>query len=175
MPRIDTPESKTDLKLTEIDLRIMHCIWRGLTSVSKIRTHLKIGQHRVADRLRELRDSGLIVKSWEAHSIGLNEHVFVYSQEREIGSSLAAWSLRLPHSIISFSQEGELMLIADLPQGGSYGLATALEGVNTACCTGILGSEAYGSREFPSDLWDARFQKWDCPKKDLEAWCEGLG
>jgi len=174
MPKIDVPESKTDKHLTELDMRIIDCVRMEMTSVSKIRSHLKIGQHRAAERLRELRDAGLLVKTWEAHNIGLNEHVFVHSQQKKVSRSLAAWSLRLPRAIASFSKEGELMLIVDLPRGGSYGLATALEGVGPTCSTGILSSETHGNWGFPSWLWDARFQKWTCPKKELEAWIEGF-
>jgi len=175
MPRIDVPESKTDFKLTELDISIIDCVRRGITSVSKIRLQLRIGQHRVAESLRELRNKGLISKTWEAHNIGLSEHAFVFSKEKEVGRLLAAWALRLPKAIVSFSIEDELMLIADLPRGGSYGLATSLESISTACCTGILSSESYGSWGFPSTLWDSRFQKWNCPKKELQSWIENLG
>jgi DNA-binding Lrp family transcriptional regulator len=175
MPKIDVPESKTDVRLSELDMRIIDCVRRGITSVSKIRSQLKVGQHRVAERLRELRDNGLISKTWETHNVGLNEHVFVYSKEKDVGKSLAAWSLRLPRCIVSFSLDDELMLIADLPRGGSYGLATAIEGINTMCSTGILSSESYGNWGFPLVLWDSRFQKWQCPKKELESWIENLG
>ena len=174
MPKIDVPESKTDVQLTEVDMRILDCIERGVASVSKIRSSLRIGQHRVADRLRELRKKGIIKKTWEAHNIGLSEHVFVHSKEREVGKTIAAWALRLPRCIVSFSLEDELMLLADLPRGGSYGLATAIEAISTFCSFGILSSELYGSWGFPSALWDSRFQKWTCPKKELESWIENL-
>jgi DNA-binding Lrp family transcriptional regulator len=175
MPKIDVPESKTSLTLTQMDMRIIECVRRGIISVSKIRSQLRISQQRVAERLRELRDNGLISKTWEVHNIGLSEHAFVFSKDKKVGKSIAAWALRLPRAIVSFSLEDELMLIADLPRGGSYGLATTLEGINTTCCTGILSSESYGSWGFPSTLWDSRFQKWTCPKKELETWIDNLG
>ncbi|MCK5264950.1 MAG: hypothetical protein KAR03_05020, partial [Candidatus Thorarchaeota archaeon] len=174
IPRVDRPEKRVEVELDELDMKIVDCVWRGMASVTKIRSHLKVGQHRVADKLRKLRDKGLIIKSWEVHNIGLNEHAVIYCKDKEIGNAIAAWSLRLPKCIVSFSSKDELMLIADLPKGGSFGLATALEGLNNGTCIGILSPQIYGAWGFPSALWDSKFQRWKCPKKELESWIAQL-
>ncbi|MHA1662519.1 MAG: winged helix-turn-helix transcriptional regulator [Candidatus Thorarchaeota archaeon] len=175
MPRIDRPEKRTKIELDDLDMKIFECIREGVASVSKIRQQLKVGQHRVAEKLPRLRVHGLVIRSWDVRNIGLNEHVIIYCNDKDMGKTIAAWSLRLPRSIISFSSNEELMLIADLPRGGSFGLATALEGLNNGTCIGILSPQTYGSWGFPSELWDSKFQKWKCPKKELESWITQIG
>ncbi len=170
IPRVDRPEKRIEIELDELDMKIFDCVNWGISSVSKIRAHLKVGQHRVAEKLQKLREVGLVIKSWEVHNIGLNEHAIIYCKNRELGKTIAAWSLRLPKSVISFSSKDELMLLADLPKGGSFGLATALEGLNNGTCVGILSSQTYGAWGFPSSLWDSKYQRWKSPKRDLETW-----
>jgi len=170
IPRIDKPEERTEIILDELDMKIFECVRLGVSSVSKIRSHLRVGQHRVAEKLQRLRENGLVIKSWEVHNIGLNEYAIIYCNDKKIGRSIAAWALRLPRSIISFSSEEVLMLIIDLPRGGSFGLATALEGLNKGTRIGILSPQTYGSWGLPTVLWDSKFQKWKYPKKRLETW-----
>ncbi len=174
IPKVDTPELRTDVHLDELDIRVLDCVRGGVSSVSKIRSHLKVGQHRIADKLRRLRENELIVKTWEVHNIGLSEHIFIYTKEKEIGRSIAAWALRIPRSIISFTPEEELMLLADLPRGGSYGLASAIGEIQSKVSVGILSSSTYGSWDFPHSLWDSNYQKWVCPEESLEKWIRNL-
>ena len=170
IPRIDTPENKTIIELDNLDMKIFDCIGRGITSVSKIRSELRVGQHRIAEKLHRLRENGLVVKSWEVHNIGLNENAIIYCKNIDVGKTIAAWSLRLPRSIISFSSKEELLLIVYLPKGGSYGLATALERLNTDARIGFLSLQVSGTWGFPHNLWDSKFQRWKCPRQKLEAW-----
>ncbi len=174
IPKVDRPEKRIEMELDDLDMKIIESVRVGVASVSKIRSHLKVGQHRVAQKLQKLRENGLIIKSWEVHNIGLNEHAIIYCKDNELGKTIAAWSLRLPKSVISFSSKEELMLLADLPKGGSFGLATALEGLNNGTCIGILSPQIYGAWGFPSVLWDSKFQRWKCPKKELETWIAQL-
>ncbi len=174
IPKVDRPEKRIEIELDELDMKIIESVRVGVASVSKIRSHLKVGQHRVAEKLQNLRENGLVIKSWEVHNIGLNEHAIIYCKNRELGKTIAAWSLRLPKSVISFSSKDELMLLADLPKGGSFGLATALEGLNNGTYVGILSPQIYGAWGFPSALWDSKFQRWKCPRKELETWITQL-
>jgi hypothetical protein len=174
IPRIDTPESKANMVLDDLDMKILDCVRRRITSVSKIRSELRVGQHRIADKLKNLRENGFIVKSWEVHNIGLNEHAIIYCKDNEAGKTIAAWSLRLPRSIITFSSKEELLLLVYLPKGGSYGLATALERLNVDANIGFLSLHVSGTWGFPIELWDSKFQRWKCPKEKLESWISQL-
>jgi DNA-binding Lrp family transcriptional regulator len=174
IPRIDTPEMRLETKLDELDMRILDCVKRRISSVSKIREELKVGQHRVANKLRRLREKELIVTTWEAHNIGLSEHVVVYVKDRDVAESIAAWSLRLPRTIITFSNDKELILLVDLPRGGSYGLSSALGELETKISIGILSASTYGSWIFPTELWDSNYQKWRCPEDDIKKWITSL-
>ncbi len=170
IPRVDRPEKRVEIELDELDMKIFNCVRMGIVSVSKIRSHLKVGQHRVAEKLQKLRENGLVVKSWEVHNIGLNEHAIIYCKDKKMGKTIAAWALRFPRNIISFSSKDELMLLTDLPKGGSFGIATSLEGLNNGTCIGFLSPQSYGSWGFPVVLWDSKHQRWKCPKKRLESW-----
>ena len=174
IPRIDTPELKLDTRLDDLDIGILDCVSKGVSSVSRIRSKLRVGQHRVADNLRKLRESELVVKTWEAHNIGLSEHVVVHIHDNVVAKAIAAWSLRIPRSIISFSPDDELMLLVDLPRGGSYGLASALSAIETKISVGILSPSTYGSWKFPTSLWDSSYQKWKCPEEDVKDWIISL-
>jgi DNA-binding HxlR family transcriptional regulator len=174
MPRVDTPEQKLDVHLDDLAIRILDCVRKGVSSVSKIRNELKVGQHRVADELHRLRENELIVKMWEPHNIGLSEHVVVFTKDRAVGRTIAAWSLRIPRSIISFSSDDELMLLAELPRGGSYGLASAMGEIESNVSVSILSPSTYGSWRFPVTLWDSNYQKWQCPENEVKKWISDL-
>jgi len=174
IPRVDTPELKLDIPLDDLDVQVLDCINNGISSVSKIRKQLKVGQHRVAASLQKLRDNRLSIKTWEAHNIGLSEHVVVHAEEKDLAEAIAAWSLRLPRSIISFSTNDELMLIADLPLGGSYGLASAIGGIDPRNCIGILSPSLYRGWSFPVSLWESNYQKWMCPEERIRYWIDSL-
>ena len=172
--RIDTPKIPVKIEFDDLDIQIVHCIWKGIVSVSKIRTELKVGQHRVAEKLQRLRENGLVVKSWEIHNVGLSEHGIVYCKDKRIGETVAAWALRLPRTRINFSEDGNLLLIVDVPTGGSFGLASALDEFSNDVNVGFLSHRLYGMSGFPASLWDPKFQRWMCPKKKLETWIDKL-
>jgi len=174
IPRIDRPENRVDIELDELDMQIIDCIREGLVSVSKIRSKLKVGQHRIAEKLKRLRDNGLIVRTWEAHNIGLNENAVIYCKKKDVGKSIAAWALRLPRTLVTFSTKEEVLLVISLPKGGSFGLATAINELDTSTSVGFLSQQVQGMWDFPIRLWDSRFQRWKCPKEDLEAWIEQI-
>lgn len=169
-PRVDKPQASTTLSLTKFDMQIVECILNGINSVASIRTELRVGQERLATRLRELRDSGLIATIWEAHNIGLHEHVFVCEVDPRTSEAISGWTQRLPRSIISFSERGDLSMQVDLPAGGSYGFSLALEDATNMTQVAILSPKIYGVWGFPIDLWDPRYQKWSCPENALVDW-----
>ena len=172
--RIDTPKNRVALEFDDLDMQIIDCIWKRIVSVSKIRSELGVGQHRVAEKLQRLRENGLVVKSWEIYNVGLSEHGIVYCKDKRIGETIAAWSLRLPRTRINFSKDGNLILIVDVPKGGSFGLATALDEFSNDVSVGFLSHRVYGASGFPASLWDSKFQRWKCPKKRLEDWISQL-
>jgi DNA-binding Lrp family transcriptional regulator len=172
--RVDRTKVPTDLELSDLDMRIFSCIHEGITSVAKIRAQLGVGQERLAKRLKTLRQHHLITTSWEVHNIGLNEHVFVFEREEPLALAISSWTQRLPKSIVSFSEKGELSLQVDLPSGGSYGFCSALEEVSSQTQSAVLSPKIYGLWRFPRGLWDSRYQKWLCPEQKLEHWLDAI-
>ncbi|MHA2230602.1 MAG: hypothetical protein ACXABL_15475, partial [Candidatus Thorarchaeota archaeon] len=85
------------------------------------------------------------------------------------------WARRLPRSIISFSKKDELMLIAAVPKGGSYGFASAINEISSNSQAGVLSSKTYGSWGFPVELWNNKNQSWRCPVGESENWISQFG
>jgi hypothetical protein len=169
-PRIDRPAQQTKLHLDHLDLQIMDCVRRGMSSVAKVRTNLRIGQETAATRLKRMRKMGLIVPTWELRNIGLNESVIVFTDDSETGESIAAWTQRLPKSIIAFDDDRRLTLTTMLPKGGGFGMTWALSTVPRITSIDILGPQIHGSWGFPTDLWDAYEQRWLSPESRVETW-----
>jgi DNA-binding Lrp family transcriptional regulator len=173
-PRIDRPAAKTRSELDELDMKIVDCIRRGVTSVAEIRHALRVGQQRIADRLKVLRDEGLIVTTWEAHNIGLVESEVLTVQDPKAGESISAWAQRLPRCIVSFDTSRRLVLLADLPLGGTYGFSTAVAVLPHCVNSGLLNYKVYGEWGFPVELWDSGRQRWLCPTEKTNAWLSTL-
>jgi len=173
-PRVDRPASRIRCHLDRLDLQILEEVRRGHSSVGRVRNALRVGQQKVASRLKRLREEGLIVPTWEAHSIGLIEHLFVTTDDVGAGRTVTAWAQRLPRCIISFDVDRRLSLIAKLPHGGGYGLTRALSSLSHLISIGILDTNIYGGWGFPSELWDSNEQRWLFPEHRVADWFETL-
>ena len=173
-PRIDSPANMTKLSLDSTDIQILNCVRKRIDSVASIRKELKIGQHKVASRLKRLREGGLIIPMWEARQIGLNESVIVSVSDIATGKSIAAWAQRLPRSIISFDNDEKLLLQADLPLGGGYGISSALGAIDQDIEISLVEQRVTGNFGNPLDLWDADRQKWASPTQKIQEWLGDL-
>lgn len=173
-PRVDEPKNEGRLQLDELDMRILDAVWNRLTSVSKIRANLKVGQKRVADRLKLFRKQGLISTQWEVHNIGLTEFAFATTENSEIGRAIAAWSLRLPRCIVSFDLDGRMLMQGSFPIGGGYGFAWALGTLPKVVSIGLLSPPIYGNWGFPLDLWNSNKNSWNCPRQKIGGWLESI-
>jgi DNA-binding Lrp family transcriptional regulator len=172
--RIDCPANRTREQLDELDMQILELMRHGDTSISKVRSVLRIGQQKTVERIRRLRDEHLIVTTWEAHNVGLNESIVVSSTDITIGQAIAAWSYRLPRAIASFDVNRNLTLNVQLPQGGVYGLTRAMSFLGHKIDAGVLDEKLYGGWGFPTHLWDTKQQGWACPKQSIEKWLESI-
>jgi DNA-binding Lrp family transcriptional regulator len=172
--RIDAPANRIRIQIDELDMRILNQIRLGNSSISKVRKVLGIGQERAAERVRRLRDEGLVETTWEVHNVGLNESVVVTSFNSEVGEGIAAWSLKLPRAVVSFDVSRNLTLVAQLPKGGAYGLTRSAAYLAHMVDVGILDEKVYGGWGFPIELWDAKRQGWKCPRQEIENWLENI-
>jgi hypothetical protein len=172
--RIDTPANKTRVHLDDIDMKILDQCRKGNTSISGIRKSLKVGQERVARKIKILREEQLLVTTWEVHNIGLHEGVIVITNEQKSGATIAAWAQRLPRVIVAFDTDRKLFLTTQLPIGGSYGLTSCLSSLSDSTSVGILDTKMYGAWGLPIGLWDCTTQKWQCPREAIENWFSEL-
>lgn len=173
-PRIDEPENRTSLSLDTFDFQILECVRHGTSSISQIRKELQSGQHRVAQRVRELREAKLIVPTIEVRNIGLQEHLFLLTYDKVHALALNAFALRLPYSIISFSLEDALIITLSLPAGGAYSISDVLGRYNESIRCGMLGTKMFGDWGLPTELWDSENQRWNCPSEGLQRWLQDL-
>lgn len=173
-PRIDSTANMTNLSLDHIDIQILGCVRKRIDSVTNIRKELKIGQHKVASHLKRLRNGGLIVPMWEARQIGLNESVIVTTSDIATGESIAAWAQRLPRSIISFDNDKQLLLQADLPLGGGYGLSSSLNVIDQDINISLVEQRVTGNLGNPLELWNVEKQEWSSPKQKIQEWVSDL-
>jgi len=171
---IDSPANRTRMCLDKIDMQILEMMRHGNRSIPKIRSELQIGQQKTVERIRRLREGGLVETTWEVHNIGLNEAVVVSSTDANIGESIAAWSQRLPRAIVSFDVNRNLTLIAQLPRGGAFGLTKATSFFAHKVDVGVLDEKIYGGWGFPTQLWDDKRQGWMCPKQSIENWLQRI-
>ena len=99
MPKVDTAEKKMETRLDELDIQILDCINKGITSVAKIRENLNVGQNRVAKRLRIMRQV-----EWRQQSLRLVPILEFFSlsfcikqllKRRNITNPSICWVLRI--------------------------------------------------------------------------------
>lgn len=170
IPRTEKPIKRTELILDQLDMEILAQVFKRNTSVRAIRKELKIGQNRAHERLKRLKDSGLIERRWGLRHIGLNECVFLTCEDLDLSQSITAWVQRLPYCQVQFTPEGKLILAADLPEGGAYGFTRAINTVSKNVMTGILGHSITAHIEFPKELWQEDTQSWSCPEEGIRRW-----
>ncbi len=173
-PRITEEKTVIQKDFDEFDIQILGCMWRGVSSVSKIRTELRAGQERVANKLKTLREKGVISLMWEIHNIGLSENLIVFTDDIQTGESLAAWSQRFPRIIQSFDENQRLVLVTSLPQGGCYEMVMAMQTLEEPIQIDILGQPLHGNWVFPVDLWDANRQYWRSPDDKIDQWMDSI-
>jgi len=170
IPRTEKPIKRTDLTLDQLDMQILAQVFKRNTSVRAIRKELRIGQNRAHKRLKRLKDSGLIERRWSLRHIGLNECVFLTCEDLDMSQSIAAWVQRLPYCQVQFTSEGELILAADLPEGGAYGFTRTINTLSKNVMTGILGHSITANIELPKELWQENSQSWSCPEEGIRRW-----
>ena len=173
-PKIVEAKQEGRPRLDELDMQILNAFWNRLDSISAIRAKLRVGQQRVAERVKRLRKQGIISANWEIHNIGLTEFAFASTEDAEVGNAIEAWSLRLPRCIISFDLDRRMMLQCSLPPGGGYGFAWATDVLPKAVSIGLLSPSIYGGWSFPMELWNPTMNYWESPKEKIGEWLESI-
>jgi DNA-binding Lrp family transcriptional regulator len=168
--RIDTPAHMTDMYLDELNLKILECVSREITSSRALRNELRVGQNRLADRLVELRHNGLIRTNWNAHNIGLVESVAVRTSDRKTAQFLDVWSRELPKAFLRYGQLRDLLMIIELPTGGSSRLMETIRDLGWHASVSLLGGSIWGQWSFPVNLWNVEHQRWDAPIERIDSW-----
>ena len=172
--RIDRPAITTKHYLDSIDMRILDSIHRGIASTRLLRKELSINQSKLAKHVRDLKSEELIRKTWAVYNIGLVERVALRATDKKTASMLDTWSRELPRGYLRYEQNRSLLMMAELPIGGSSRLMDVLRKLKWPVSTSMLGSSVWGQWEFPTHLWDVNKQRWNSPKSEINSWLNEL-
>ncbi|MHA2068239.1 MAG: hypothetical protein ACXABY_28085 [Candidatus Thorarchaeota archaeon] len=151
-------------------MRILGYIHRGVSSYRALRARLTIGQNQLSRRFKRLRSAGLIRKSRNANNIGLVERIALKAADRRVARILDVWSRELPRVNLRYGKRRDLLMIADLPIGGSTRMMDTIRALKWPLIVSPLGSGVGGNWQFPEHLWDVERQRWQAAKGEIELW-----
>lgn len=172
--RIDLPTKTTDAFLDTLDMRILSLISDGITSTRALRKELSIGQTKLSKRIKKLRAEDLIRSTWNVQNIGLVERVAIRATDRKTADILDTWSRELPRAYLRYEESRNLLMMTDLPAGGSTQLMDTLRTLKWPVTVSPLSSGTWGQWQFPDNLWDAERQGWLAPKEETASWLNRL-
>jgi len=178
---IDLPAKTTDIYLDSLDMEILALVQDGITSSRALRKRLSVGQTKLTTRIKKLRSEGLIHHVWNVQNIGLVERVAIRASDRNTADILDTWARELPRAFLRYEENRNLLMMTDLPAGGSTQLMDTLRSLRWPVSVSPLSSGIWGQWQFPYSLWDVEKQCWLAPKDEITAWicrvaeeCENL-
>ncbi|MEM2141681.1 MAG: helix-turn-helix domain-containing protein [Candidatus Thorarchaeota archaeon] len=172
MPKFYVQKEELVRDLDGLDMVIARMVHSGRQSVSTIRSELRVGQEKVASKLKRMRKLGVLGTIVELHNVGLVENAFILSHEPSAGESLAAWAIRLPRSIVAFDIDDSMIMMCGLPCGGGYGLMRTIEGLHPGVSGGLIGDVMQDRWIIPFELWDEDRHEWNCPDEQIGLWLD---
>ena len=172
--RIDLPAKTTDTYLDALDIRILALIQNRITSTRALRNELAIGQTKLSNHMKKLRAEGLIRSIWSVQNIGLIERVAIRATDRNTADILDTWSRELPRAYLRYEENRNLLMMTDLPAGGSAQLMDTIRSLKWPVTVSPLSSGTWGHWQFPDTLWDVEQQRWKAPKDESKNWLNHL-
>ena len=85
-----------------------------------------------------------------------------------------AWSRELPKASLTYGRSRDLLMITDLPSGGSSRLMETIRGLGWHASVSLLGPNMGGQWSFPIELWNVEQQAWDAPIEQIDSWLAQL-
>jgi hypothetical protein len=170
--RIDSPAKTADIYLDSLDMEILALVQDGVTSSRALRKTLSVGQTKLLTRLKRLRLEGLIRHVWDVQNIGLVERVAIRANDRNTADILDTWARELPRSFLRYEENRNLLMMTDLPAGGSTQLMDTLRSLKWPVTVSPLSSGIWGHWQFPHHLWDVERQCWRSPRDEVTAWLD---
>ena len=168
--RIDMPAKTTDAYIDDIDMGIIALIRKRVTSTRALRKELSIGQTKLSTHLKKLRSEGLIRNIWGVQNIGLVERLAIRATDRRTADILDTWSRELPRAYLRYEENRNLLMMTDLPAGGSTHLMDTLRSLKWPVIVSPLSGGTWGTWKPPYDFWDVERQSWHAPKDEIASW-----
>ena len=173
--RIDVPAKTSDVYLDCLDMSIRGLIQKGITSTRALRNELSIGQTNLSTRMKKLRSDGLIRSIWNVLNIGLVERVAIRATDRKSADILDTWSRELPRAYLRYEENRNLLMMTDLPAGGSTRLMDTLRSLRWPVTVSPLSSGIWGHWQYPESMWNVERQGWQSPTDEINTWLNQLG
>ena len=168
--RVDTPAKPTDAYINELDIAILDLVNKKVSSSRKLRQRLKVGQNTLSEHLSKLHAEGLIRKDWTVYNIGLVERVALRIHDRKTSQTLDFWSRELPQTFLRYEDLRNLLIITELPAGGSTEMMKIIRELGWSVNISLLGGKVWGQWAFPAHLWNVENQSWDAPVDEIANW-----
>jgi DNA-binding Lrp family transcriptional regulator len=168
--RIDYPAKASNAYIDLIDLQILEFAHSGIFSTRALRKSLAISQSKLSERMKTLRNESLLQKTWNVNNIGLVERVALRATDKKTSGLLDAWSRELPRAYLRFEENRNLLLMAELPIGGSTRMMDVLRTLKWPVSVSPLGSGVWGHWVFPKNYWDIEHQGWMAHRSRIDSW-----
>ncbi|MGY5878860.1 MAG: AsnC family transcriptional regulator [Candidatus Thorarchaeota archaeon] len=172
--QIDYPAKTTDHYLDPIDMKILELAHQGIASTRVLRKELSIGQNKLSNRIKKLRAEELIRKIWAVYNIGLVERMALRATDKTTSQMLDTWSRELPRGYLRYEENRNLLLMIELPSGGSTKLMDVLRKLKWPVTIAPIGSGVWGQWDFPKQLWNVDKQRWTSPRSEIISWLNKL-
>lgn len=175
-PEMRLSERADPRRLDRLDIRLLSEFERGRKTTRQLQRALGVRMKTVTDRLRRLRRSGIIEKSYEIHHIGLIEEAITYIDNIGSGECLAALALRFPRCFIDYDKDERLFMRLRLPRGGSYGLASALRPIKPSPAVHLVGGRLWGRWRLSEwiDEWMPETGRWQPTSRNMHRWYSSM-
>jgi DNA-binding Lrp family transcriptional regulator len=176
-PELRLSDPTKSIELDETDIRLLSEFEKGKKTARSLQNTLGIRMDTILERLDRLREDDIIRKSWEVHHIGLIEESIVFTEDENARNCTTALALRLPRCFVDYDQDERLFMRGRLPEGGSFGLAHALEPINSLSGIHLVGDRIWGRWHLGDwiDEWNPRTGQWRPTSKDLSRWYRSMG
>jgi DNA-binding Lrp family transcriptional regulator len=170
--RIDYPAKPSYAYLDSLDLQILELAHSGITSTRALRKTLAISQSALSERLKMLKLERLLQKTWNVNNIGLVERVALRAMDKKTSGLLDTWSRELPRAFLRFEENRNLLLMAELPIGGSTRMMDTIRTLKWPVSVSPISSGVWGQWEFPKRYWDIERQGWLAVRDPAESWLD---
>lgn len=157
-------------EITPLDIAIIGCVQQGITTVKDLRVALRVGQNRLAKRIRWLRQTGILTSHYQLQYLGLSETLTLVSEDQTTANNILAWTQILPSVHHSTDINDRLVTSVRLPQGGAVRAALTLNRCSQPFYMALSLNHSTHSWQVPQRRWNPSTRCWLPDNDKIESW-----